>query len=93
MHTHSASTSGLTVGPYHRVFTDFPFDEAGYGPTWFQGVFSGEAFVRGLQDEGYGIDSAPHRGYRLTAPPEALLPRELARGLATRWLGHRLVFA
>jgi BirA family biotin operon repressor/biotin-[acetyl-CoA-carboxylase] ligase len=47
--------------------------------------------VRGLQEEGYGIDSAPHRGYRLTGTPEALLPRELARGLATRWLGRELV--
>ena len=27
------------------------FDEAGYGPTWFQGVFSGEAFVRTISDE------------------------------------------
>jgi predicted permease len=26
------------------------FDEAGYGPTWFQGVFSGEAFVRTISE-------------------------------------------
>jgi putative ABC transport system permease protein len=35
------------------------FDEAGYGPTWFQGVFSGEAFVRTLQDEIVGDIRTP----------------------------------
>jgi predicted permease len=35
------------------------FDEAGYGPTWFQGVFSGEAFVQTLQDEIVGDIRTP----------------------------------
>lgn len=35
------------------------FDEAGYGPTWFEGVFSGEAFVRRLQDEIVGDIRTP----------------------------------
>ena len=35
------------------------FAEAGYGPTWFQGVFSGEAFVTTLQDEIVGDIRAP----------------------------------
>ena len=35
------------------------FDEAGYGPTWFQGVFSGEAFVRTLQEEIVGDIRTP----------------------------------
>ncbi len=35
------------------------FAEAGYGPTWFTGVFSGEAFVRTLQDQVVGDVRTP----------------------------------
>jgi predicted permease len=35
------------------------FDEAGYGPEWFQGVFSGEAVVRTLKDEIVGDSRQP----------------------------------
>src|SRR5688572_14163881 len=35
------------------------FAEAGYGPTWFTGVFSGEAFVTTLQDEIVGDIRTP----------------------------------
>jgi predicted permease len=35
------------------------FAEAGYGPTWFQGVFSGEAFVTTLQDQIVGDIRTP----------------------------------
>jgi putative ABC transport system permease protein len=35
------------------------FDEAGYGPTWFQGVFSGEAFVSTLRNEIVGDIRTP----------------------------------
>jgi BirA family biotin operon repressor/biotin-[acetyl-CoA-carboxylase] ligase len=47
--------------------------------------------VRQLRAEGYRVDSVPHQGYRLTARTAALLPRELAEGLATAWLGRSLV--
>jgi len=47
--------------------------------------------VRALKEEGYRIDSVPHRGYRLDGLPEEPVPRELAAGLATAWLGRRLV--
>jgi BirA family biotin operon repressor/biotin-[acetyl-CoA-carboxylase] ligase len=47
--------------------------------------------VGALRAEGYGIESVPHKGYRLTRRPEALLPRELADGLSTLWLGRSLV--
>ncbi len=47
--------------------------------------------VRQLRAEGYGVESVPRRGYRLTARTDALLPRELAEGLATAWLGRSLV--
>jgi BirA family biotin operon repressor/biotin-[acetyl-CoA-carboxylase] ligase len=47
--------------------------------------------VGALRAEGYRIESAPHRGYRLAGRPDALLPRELAAGLATAWLGRSLV--
>ncbi len=35
------------------------FDEVGYGPTWFTGVFSGEAVVRTLSDELVGDTRRP----------------------------------
>ncbi len=35
------------------------FDEVGYGPTWFTGVFSGEAIVRTLKDELVGDARRP----------------------------------
>jgi BirA family transcriptional regulator, biotin operon repressor / biotin---[acetyl-CoA-carboxylase] ligase len=47
--------------------------------------------VRTLRAEGYQVPSVPHQGYRLAARTDALLPRELARGLATAWLGRSLV--
>jgi len=47
--------------------------------------------VRGLKEEGYGIEAVPHRGYRLTGLPDHPVPREVAAGLATAWLGGRLV--
>lgn len=47
--------------------------------------------VRTLREEGYRIEAVPHRGYRLLQVPEGPLPRELAEGLETAWLGRRLV--
>jgi BirA family biotin operon repressor/biotin-[acetyl-CoA-carboxylase] ligase len=47
--------------------------------------------VRSLREEGYRIAAVPHRGYRLTGLPAEPLPRELAAGLATAWLGRHLV--
>ena len=35
------------------------FDEVGYGPEWFVGIFSGEAVVRTLQDEIVGDSRQP----------------------------------
>jgi putative ABC transport system permease protein len=35
------------------------FGEAGYGPTWFQGVFSGDAFVRTIREEIVGDIEQP----------------------------------
>jgi BirA family transcriptional regulator, biotin operon repressor / biotin---[acetyl-CoA-carboxylase] ligase len=47
--------------------------------------------VGALRAEGYRIESVPYKGYRLASRPDALLPRELAKGLATAWLGRSLV--
>ncbi len=44
--------------------------------------------VRALRRDGYGIDSSPRKGYRLTAPPPWLLPAEIREGLRTRILGR-----
>ncbi len=35
------------------------FDEAGYGPQWLTGVFSGKAFVRGLREQIVGDSRRP----------------------------------
>lgn len=47
--------------------------------------------VHALREEGYRIEAVPHRGYRLLGVPTEPVPRELAAGLATAWLGRRLV--
>ncbi len=44
--------------------------------------------IKLLQAEGYEVDSAPKKGYRLSASPDLLSPDEVAFGLATRILGR-----
>ena len=44
--------------------------------------------IRTLQGEGYGIESYPHKGYRLVHGPKGLNRREVVAGLKTEWLGH-----
>ncbi len=47
--------------------------------------------VKKLQAEGYGIESYPHKGYRLVHGPNQLNAREVTDRLTGRWLGHPLV--
>jgi BirA family transcriptional regulator, biotin operon repressor / biotin---[acetyl-CoA-carboxylase] ligase len=42
-----------------------------------------------LKEEGYGIESVPHRGYRLMEIPDLLLAQEIRDGLHTTVLGKR----
>jgi len=46
--------------------------------------------VEALRNEGYVIDGATHRGYRLVSAPDRMLPDEIERVLRTRWLGRTL---
>jgi BirA family transcriptional regulator, biotin operon repressor / biotin---[acetyl-CoA-carboxylase] ligase len=45
--------------------------------------------IRSLRREGYEIDSAPRKGYRLAASSSRLLPWEIRAGLMTEVLGRR----
>ncbi|MBI5137907.1 MAG: biotin--[acetyl-CoA-carboxylase] ligase [Nitrospirae bacterium] len=47
--------------------------------------------VHALQGEGYGIESTPHKGYRLVHPPHDLSAREVVASLAGNWLGRPLL--
>lgn len=45
-----------------------------------------------LQQQGYGIEARAGRGYSLKSRPDRLYPAEVQRGLATRWLGRRMIY-
>ena len=47
--------------------------------------------IEALRRQGYVIDSAPNRGYRLTASPDRISPGELAQALTGRRLGRELL--
>lgn len=47
--------------------------------------------VHALVKEGYGIDVAQGKGYRLVAVPDRLYSQEVRRGLQTRLIGRRVV--
>jgi BirA family biotin operon repressor/biotin-[acetyl-CoA-carboxylase] ligase len=57
-----------------------------------QGVSRAQVWkdVEALRACGYVIEAAPGDGYRLLAPPDLLLPEEIAAGLETRWLARDL---
>lgn len=46
--------------------------------------------VNSLREQGYEIDSATNRGYRLVSCPDVLTPGEILPGLGTRLLGAKL---
>jgi len=46
--------------------------------------------IKNLRAEGYLIKSSPRAGYCLWKKPDLLLPEEIKRGLATRWLGREI---
>jgi BirA family biotin operon repressor/biotin-[acetyl-CoA-carboxylase] ligase len=46
--------------------------------------------VESLRREGYVIEAATHRGYRLVSSPDRMIPDEIALMLRTRWLGRTL---
>lgn len=46
--------------------------------------------IQGLRLLGYDVEAVPHRGYRLTALPERLLPDEIKDGLKTKRFGKQI---
>ncbi len=48
--------------------------------------------VRRLRDNGYGIETVPHLGYKMTFIPDCLLPAEIEKNLATVKVGRRIVY-
>ncbi|NLV58213.1 MAG: biotin--[acetyl-CoA-carboxylase] ligase [Clostridiales bacterium] len=48
--------------------------------------------VEKLREEGYDINSAGKRGYRLVPRPDSLLPGYLAMDLSTQWAGRGDIF-
>lgn len=50
------------------------------------------AAVRRLKDNGYGIETVPHLGYKMTFVPDCLLPAEIEKDLATVKIGRRIVY-
>ena len=45
-------------------------------------------WIEELRADGYVIEAAPRRGYRLLARPDRLYPWEAEARLSTRFIGH-----
>ncbi len=48
--------------------------------------------IRHLRQDGYKIEAVTHKGYRLVACPDKLLPEEIKIGLRTKILGKKIVY-
>lgn len=48
--------------------------------------------VVSLRNEGYSIEAAPRKGYKLTKVPDLLLPQELQRSLNTKTVGNKIYY-
>lgn len=48
--------------------------------------------IKGLQQEGYGIEAVTGRGYRLISLPDIFSAEELESRMSTEWAGRNLVF-
>lgn len=49
-------------------------------------------WIKELRADGYVIDAAPNRGYRLLARPDRLFPWEIQSRLSTRIIGHTIEY-
>lgn len=47
--------------------------------------------VKTLEQEGYGIEAVPSKGYRLVSSPDRIIPDEIQRALKTRSIGREIV--
>lgn len=48
--------------------------------------------INQLKEEGYQIESVPHKGYRLLETPDVLSKSEIASRLTTKWAGRNLYY-
>lgn len=48
--------------------------------------------INGLKEQGYEIDSLPHKGYRLNGIPDILSESEIVSRMETKWLGRKVVY-
>ncbi len=48
--------------------------------------------INQLRDEGYEIESAPGRGYRIASRPDTVSPREIQSRLHTKWAAQTVYF-
>ncbi|MCM1215238.1 MAG: biotin--[acetyl-CoA-carboxylase] ligase [Lachnospiraceae bacterium] len=48
--------------------------------------------IKGLQQEGYGIEAVTGRGYRLVSQPDIFSEEELKSRMHTKWAGRELIF-
>jgi BirA family biotin operon repressor/biotin-[acetyl-CoA-carboxylase] ligase len=46
--------------------------------------------MHALMEQGYKIESHPHRGYKLISSPDKVLPAEIRDGLETKYIGREL---
>lgn len=49
-------------------------------------------WIEELRADGYGIEAAPNRGYRLLSRPDRLFPWEIQERLATRLIGRQIEY-
>jgi BirA family biotin operon repressor/biotin-[acetyl-CoA-carboxylase] ligase len=47
--------------------------------------------VKSLEQEGYGIEAVPSKGYRLLSAPDLIVPGEVQRELRTKTIGRAIV--
>ncbi len=48
--------------------------------------------INGFKEEGYAIESVPHKGYRLVETPDILSKDEILSRMETKWLGRQVVY-
>ena len=48
--------------------------------------------IKQLREQGYEIEAAQNRGYRLSAVPDVLSKQEIVSCMHTKWLGHNVFY-
>ena len=48
--------------------------------------------IQSLREDGYVIEAAPNKGYRITGCPDTIAAEEVASRLRTKWMGKKLYY-